>query len=341
MRKQFCYKLNLFFSFLFISFQLFAVAYEAKKEKVVICGVVKNVGFAFPKAVKNIEELGNQFANYAVIIYENNSTDNTVDLFSQWAQKNNRVIFQHENVPIEELNSLSRTEKIARARNIVLKVAQEKYHDYNFLIMVDLDLDNDWSISEIVSTLESNREWDCVSANGVLPDTNNYYDTYPFLDEKYPLGPELIGNFFCREIIKNPVSFSGDEWAPTFSSFGGLAIYKMASLKNSYYSGTVTKDLTVYYKKILLKVPVSNIFVDFYIKTNLLDYSSQSWFSSKSVVNASQIPIIFKANTIWDDPLNIIKLTCCEHKTFHASMALKGHDKFFINPKIKMIQSSR
>src|SRR6267154_3380068 len=65
-------------------------------EKVLICGVCKNVEKAIPNTLKSATELGTQFLDYRVIIYENNSTDRTKQLFQQWAKENQRVIFLSE-----------------------------------------------------------------------------------------------------------------------------------------------------------------------------------------------------------------------------------------------------
>jgi hypothetical protein len=140
---------------------------ETYPHKVLICGVCRNVHRAFPHTVKNIEKLGSHFEDYAVLIYENNSKDNTVELMQKWAQKNHRVTFKSETLTDSELPA-SRTEKIARARNIVLEMARDpKYKEYKYLIMADLDFRKPWPFEEIVNSINAPFDWVAITANGV------------------------------------------------------------------------------------------------------------------------------------------------------------------------------
>src|SRR6185436_16929185 len=115
-------------------------------EKVLICGICKNVEKAIPNTIQSATELGAQFLDYRVIIYENNSTDRTKQLFQEWAKKNQRVIFLSQDLSKKRLAQelkmkvRNRTEAIERARNKVLDIiTRDKYEDYKYVIWVDLD----------------------------------------------------------------------------------------------------------------------------------------------------------------------------------------------------------
>ena len=119
--------------------------------------------------------------------YENNSTDFTVPLLTYWASVNDRVNLVSEIIPAEEL-APARTMRIANARNNVIQIAKDpKYSDYKYLIMADLDFKHTWPILEIVKTIESEIEWDCVSANGIYPN-GDYLDRYAFRDKTFTFG---------------------------------------------------------------------------------------------------------------------------------------------------------
>lgn len=296
-------------------------------EKVLICGIARNVASAAPNTIKNAEKLGNQFKNYAVIIYENNSTDNTVELFKNWAKNNSHVIFVHENMPDTRL-AIARTEKIARARNKILSIARRsQYKGFKYLVMVDLDFLTDWPICEIVRTIASPIKWDAVFANGCVP-SGSYYDRYALRNKQFPFGPELLGDFFWSNSRDTVFKLKGRSWVPTYSAFGGLAIYKTKSILRSSYSGTVTKDLKKYYKKIIRSLSVSNPSREEYLKL----------ISPYKVGNrhSSEIPVIFRKNTLWEVPSGYQGKVCCEHVPLHASMYMKGCGKFYINPKMYM-----
>jgi hypothetical protein len=294
--------------------KLYSETIDSKQEKVLICGVCKDVETKIQHSIENIEKLGNRFKDYAVIVYENNSNDETASILREWAKKNDKVLFISEVVPQKQLPFL-RMEMIARARNIVLEKAKlPEYSDHQYLIMADLDFINPWPIEEIVNSVELPIEWDCISANGIRPD-KTYVDRFAFRDESYPLGDELLGNPWWYALVDTQLTLVGKEdLMPVYSAFGGLAIYKRATLTQFTYTGTVTRDLENYYKKILTKVPPSNPQIQAYLQLIGMENESEM----------SKVPICF------------LYPRCCEHITLHSSMALKGYDKFFLNPKMVM-----
>ena len=47
--------------------------------KIVICGAARNVGSFLPAIKENIQKIGNLFLEYAIVIVESDSQDNTVE----------------------------------------------------------------------------------------------------------------------------------------------------------------------------------------------------------------------------------------------------------------------
>ncbi|NGX45176.1 MAG: hypothetical protein K940chlam2_00319 [Chlamydiae bacterium] len=302
-------------------FLLLCSSIFAREKKVLICGVCRNVEQAAANTIANIEALGNRFADYAVIIYENNSTDGTARCYQEWAQTNPHVIFISEMVPDIQL-SPSRTERIARARNRVLSVARgEEYSEFDYLIMVDLDFLCPWPIEEILKTIELPLEWDCIAANGLIGD--QYSDHYALRDRTFPLGPEMVGSFWWKESWAD-YRLEGDELLPVYSAFGGLAIYKMSSMLPFSYSGTVTEDLSLFYREILSSMAEEHPHAKRYRIEIGKGYTCE----------LSELPIRFQRNTKAESPKLYRDPTCCEHLPLHASMAVHGFGKIYINPKL-------
>jgi glycosyltransferase involved in cell wall biosynthesis len=207
--------------------------------KVLICGIGRNIKKAVPNTIKSAESLGKQFADYRVIIYENNSKDETKKLLSDWAKKNPKVIFLSENIP--SLDNLSRTVRLARARNIVLeKALAPKYDDYEYIVWADLDFRKPWDIKELVHiVLHPDQEWDAVFGYGA-------YDLFAFRSPEAPIGFELIGNAYWEQLDEIRKHFDlkpTDPWKKVYSAFGGIAIYKREALRGCRYSGTVTEEM--------------------------------------------------------------------------------------------------
>lgn len=119
-------------------------------EKVLICGVCRNVEKRLEKTKKIMESIGALFDDYKILVYENNSTDRTAQILKAWAHQNPRVWLKSETLALAELEKvivnvyqdgrLYPPEQICRARNVVLDQALDPiYNDFPFIIWMDMD----------------------------------------------------------------------------------------------------------------------------------------------------------------------------------------------------------
>src|SRR6266436_1294706 len=81
---------------LLLLFHLPLFAENSDEQGVIICGICRNVSTTLDVSIRNIEQLGSRFKDYAVVIYENNSTDDTSAKLSAWANVNPHVLFLTE-----------------------------------------------------------------------------------------------------------------------------------------------------------------------------------------------------------------------------------------------------
>ncbi len=93
----------------------------------------------------------------------------------------------------------------------------------------------------IVETFQDQRDWDAVLAYGVDP-SRTYWDWYALRDRNYPIGSELLGNYWWYMPKKLSLNMNSD-WYPVYSAFGGCGIYKKSSIQDCRYSAVVTEDL--------------------------------------------------------------------------------------------------
>lgn len=331
------------FKYLLAFFPVFSFA--VIPEKVLICGVCKNVEASVHNTIQSATQLGKQFIDYRVIIYENNSTDKTKELFQEWAKKDPHVIFLSENLNKKRLASelkmkrINRTEAIARARNKVVDVAmQKKYDDFKYVVWADLDFQQPWDIDSILDTIiRPEQPWDAVLANGA-------YDLFAYRDAEFPIGFELIGDKYWQNLDKMRARFSLDPngpWKKVYSAFGGLGIYKRSAIKGCRYSGVVTKDLEKAVSR-WLNEGQGKLFWEEYrqllAEAPILEITQSRMANRKSL--PSEIGIRMKngmgmGSVVWFSctPKKTLPWTC-EHVTFHASMIAQGHDKIFVNPRL-------
>lgn len=314
-------------------------------EKVLICGVGKNVEKAVPNTIRSATELGSHFADYRIIVYENNSSDQTKKLFQDWAKKDPHFIFLSEHLSKKKLKKqlsmgrINRTECIARARNIVLDlVFKKKFDDYKYVVWADLDFLDRWDIESIVDTiLHPEQEWDAVFAYGS-------YDLFALRSPEWPIGFELIGPYYWSHldvIWKEFVLDKKGPWKKVYSAFGGLGIYKRDAMKGCCYSGVVTPDQEKVTIEWLAKArEKKNVpFLKEY-EENLLKYPSIE-LTGKILANRDAYPPDLGLRLVGG---KITWFSCsqgatlpwtCEHIPLHASMILRGRDRLFINPKIR------
>jgi glycosyltransferase involved in cell wall biosynthesis len=330
---------NLLLALLFsiaCSLQLFATRhFENIAEKVIICGVCKNVEDCLPTTIESIEKLGRSFEDYRVFIYEDNSTDSTPLKLQEWAESNPHVQVTCEVISEEEIRKVCRsfcwdktpfrTERIARARNFVLQQAmQPQYDDYKYLIMCDMDIPLPWDTMGIISSIFEEEEWDALFANG-MGNNGVYYDRYAFRDSKFPFGPELLEDWWktlSRSAFKIP---RHAPLYPVFSAFGGLGVYRREAIRGCEYAGVVTNDLEAMVRELIAGPEVNQEKVrDYYTRDNpLLNIVqlSDDGDAIKWILNSGS----------YEFP------ACCEHVTFHAAMWVRGHRRLFINPKMVVI----
>ncbi len=314
------------------------------QDKVLICGIARNVAKASSNTIQSIENLGRLFSDYRVIIYENNSTDGTNLIFSDWAKRDERVFFRSEKFSRRRLarmcmmKVLNRTEQIARARNVVLDVIMNPAFDgYKYVIWVDLDFEKPWAIDAIVETIESPKEdWDAVLAYGA-------YDLFALRSPKWPIGFELIGDRYWDRL--NPIwqSFVLDRdgpWEKVYSAFGGIGIYKRESMRGCRYCGTVTPQLEQMVLKWLdqAKQEKNVYLLDEY--ESLIANTKPVSFSGRFLRNRGNYPkeigvTLNGGRVVWFSCTSNTTLPwTCEHVCFHAAMAIHGHHRIFINPKL-------
>lgn len=331
---------------------IFSFGQPKLREKVLICGVCKDIGGRLHHTMHIMEKIGGLFEDYRILVYENNSKDQTPGLLKRWSLTNPKVIvrcewcddkyFSYTIINREFKNQFARTERIARARNIVQDLAMSaEYEEFPYIIWMDMDFKTMPPLDAIVEVFESDREWDAVFAYGI-DNYNLHFDWYAFRDKNYPIGPDLLGLKWWT-MNKTCALNKTDDWHPVYSGFGGCGIYKKSSMVDCHYSALVTPD----FEKVAREI------IDEGIKSkhpHVLDYLH--WL--ESVKQVITIPQAVPNLTKYDDPAigfivnpnfsNPVIWTMsnymlqypsiCEHVALHASMSVRGHGKFFINPRL-------
>lgn len=205
--------------------------------KCCICGTVKNCGKYLDRIFANMEVIGALFEDYSIVLYYDNSNDNTLQKIMEYKQKNAKCVYHVNSTPVSKF----RTYNIAKGRNYCIKYIRDNYPEYEYFIMIDCDdvCSKNVQTAVLKGVLERD-DWDSVSFNRPY-----YYDLwalsigpYVFSCHHFNNGYMLWKNYI-HSVMKNA---SKTELIPCASAFNGFAIYRTNKFLNCVYDGRLRTD---------------------------------------------------------------------------------------------------
>jgi glycosyltransferase involved in cell wall biosynthesis len=239
---------------------------------IIVCGCTKNSSSYIYKHLESLYEMHDQFAQFKLLVFENNSTDNTVEILETF--KKTHPFFNY----ISEKNNIGkRSQAIAHGRNTLLQHVKQ----YDYMIMVDLD--------DVIATFKSrqikylfentksndndndnpNVEWDALFANCL----GKYYDVWAL--RIYPdiwnnSNPFKMIDYDCWDMArlyqsKRIISIhqitipTNLPLIPVSSAFGGFGIYKVSKIKDCRYDGTKCEH--VHFHKEMIEKNNAKLFI--------------------------------------------------------------------------------
>jgi hypothetical protein len=208
--------------------------------KIVFCGLARNVGGVLPATIARMERLAESFADYRVLIYENDSHDSTPAQLAAWAATNPRVVVISETrrrPRHDSIRSLTRAADMADYRSRCQEEVARRWADFDYASVVDTDLVGGWSYDGVAHTFGSDS-WDFVGSYGIIYQRHKlslnrplHYDVWAF---------RRAGSYApIQGVAGNLLAWSrGEPLLPVYSCFGGLGFYRMqAWLAGSYGGG--------------------------------------------------------------------------------------------------------
>ncbi len=231
----------------------------AKTRRLVIAGMVRNVKSNLPGIEKRAEKLGALFQDYRILVVENDSTDGTREYLLNWAKRNPRVTVlgcgrnAHKcslNLKATEGHSISRSriEKMAYLRNIYLREVKERYSDFDYLAVWDMDIVGSVYLDGVANTMGhflKDPEIGAMCAYGIYQwgPLKIYYDTYATLEE----GDNFHIDSKTLHDIQKGLGMQyqrGESPIKMVSCFSGFTIYRDRSVlpREVYYDTTPKED---------------------------------------------------------------------------------------------------
>ncbi len=215
--------------------------------KAVIVGCLKNSAEFLPYVFQNLEKLASLFEEVAFIFIENDSSDATKALITNWGNTQAKFkLFSLDGLDQYEKN---RTPRLEIARNAYINAIQQDHtlHSFDHMIVMDMDDRGAYplrmeALTSSLKFLNERQERAAVFANQSV----KYYDLWALRH------PQLCPFDFWHEVLAQALHVSSDQEAfdkvyakvpkcipvdtppiQVESAFGGLGIYKMNFVLNN------------------------------------------------------------------------------------------------------------
>lgn len=226
--------------------------------RVIICTLARNAGNSLARCAKRLELLGETWLEYKVIVFENDSTDDTRAGLLAWQQANPCVKliecgfiaphckFNHERGYQLEMTGKARQRMIQMAiyRNMCLEEVEKEDPRFTHVIVADFDGEGYIDRDGMREVMQRAEDFDGVACNGRmhLPPlfaTGVTYDSLAFLSADVPLGEQLRMTEAQRFVAHTSYARwkfpRGVTLVPVLSGFNGLAIYNRVSIHGLRY----------------------------------------------------------------------------------------------------------
>lgn len=219
--------------------------------KVAVVSLARNCEKNLQKSIDIIKTI--QSKKFVFFIYENNSIDKTKEILTSNQNNQIKISLNIDETPYLTNRSRERTINLAKYRNACLAWVKHGYSHFDYVIVLDLDADEGFSIDGIYNSISWLNKIDQSAGMGsysLLMKNNNlfHYDAFATRidnwEESSPLASpsEKSFNKYYPEIGSSPISF--------YSCFGGLAVYKTEHFIDGHYDGSLGCEHIWFHKSI-------------------------------------------------------------------------------------------
>ena len=218
-------------------------------KRIVIFGMVRDCGNAIRKNMKQIEQIASFFKDYRVVVFENNSKDNTKQVLKEWQRNNPKVIISLNDFDEDKYKSikpnaqyfkyfqLNKLQKYYDYRNLMMEFLENVPFEADFSMLVDLDIER-IDVKGVLSSFGTEIDWDAVTANGYSYSEKfkrRYHDTFALCEYGMEGGKQTLDMIRAyRDIFA--FMRKGMPFIRVYSAYGGIAIYKTEAIRGLRYS---------------------------------------------------------------------------------------------------------
>jgi hypothetical protein len=256
--------------------------YVMKNTRIVIGGLFKDSADKFILFKKRINNLSRYFKDLQVVIFENDSSDNSRILLLNWEKNQSNIhiikLPDNEFCLLKKRSAVKygqfsdkRMRLMSEYRNYIKNYVDMYYSDFDYFAMIDTDTVGPLSINGLAHSFSTQEQlnWDMIASNGRIGlfgtlGSYKYYDALALYnyDKNFQDNSIIISKIILKldSVNNNPIKVD--------YAFGGLAIYKMSSIKNVNYTPADGKYICEH--SIFLNNMKLNGYSNFYIDPKLI-----------------------------------------------------------------------
>lgn len=217
---------------------------------IIICSIVRNADAGLKKNIPVIEQLCSMFKDWKVVIYENDSVDNTKEILSEWQKSNPQNIHvisetldkplptpKQSETKVNPFFSRKRISKMATLRNKYIDYVDKMSWNADYLMVVDLDV-SQLKLDGIIDSFSRSEYWDAITAYGYSTSPRlkkRYHDTYALCENGKETVPQTEAMIHSLADEYAQKCKNKDHLIPVCSAFGGLAIYRYEAIRGIRY----------------------------------------------------------------------------------------------------------
>jgi hypothetical protein len=210
---------------------------EVSKHKVIFAGITRDNAEDLPKMLDFMEDFGSKFKDYRVVIFENDSKDNSVEILKKYERRNSKIKIISENFNLQKRPSIK---FLADIRNKYLDEinSSSSYDDFDILIFVDLDMKYGFDLRGILHSFSKIESWDMVCSNGIFTKSGKMWDAFAFRNDEFPYGLDKLSHeVYWSDIVPKiqKIYDPKSDLLPVYSCFGGIGIYKKKFIEGCRY----------------------------------------------------------------------------------------------------------
>jgi hypothetical protein len=287
-----------------------------------IAALGRNCAPALGRSIPKIERLRSYFASSMVVVVENDSVDNTRSLLQSWERSAGNVVIldgkkpnitkeNNEKNQYNPAGGFQRIEFMAALRNIYMDYLSGLDMHIDFLLVIDIDIDDFSELSLIEAIQNAPDDWTALFANGIKYFNffgkrikARYYDDYAIVPYSGDANPRIEMSFdelkTNREKLEK--AMKKKDFVKCLSAFGGIGIYRYQYIKNLRYStghNTRNNYFEAICEHISINTPLRQYGTNYAVR-NLLIFHTR-------LTKVKEIILDFLPATLWLFLYNMVK----------------------------------